>query len=157
MPAERLLLQDCLHLGVETVEAHPHIHRVQGYEDTSCRGQAQHGMPRSNRSRVCTESASRQRIFRPDGLSTSIAHLSAYSGADPITLTSLNLKRAGVLGAGFVLASHQSNVARGTPNCRENALRVRPLRRNCSTICSRSGDATGCNGFGDFFICMHSA
>jgi hypothetical protein len=73
------------------------------------------------------------------------------------TLISRNVMAAGVLDECLALLNHQLKVARSTPYCRENALRVRPLRRNCSTICSRSADTAGRNGFGDFCICMHPA
>jgi len=54
------------------------------------------------------------------------------------SLTSLNTTGTGRFEVRFVFASHQLRVASGIPCCRENPARVRPLRLNCSTICSRS-------------------
>ena len=39
----------------------------------------------------------------------------------------------------------------------QGILRVRPPRRNCSTVRSRSADTAGRNGYGDFCISMHPA
>jgi hypothetical protein len=143
-------------MSIQTVEAAPHIYRGECHENARCRRQAQHGPPRSNRSRVPTGSPSLQRIFTPDGLSISMAHLSGGSPVG-ITLTSRNVIAVGAIGERCALLSHQLKVASGTPYLRENALRVRPLRRNCSTICSRSAGTAGRNGFGDFRIPIHPA
>ena len=147
MPAQRILFQHYLHMGIEPIETLPHIDGRECQKNACRRRETQHSRPRSNRSRVCTGSGSRQRTFMPDGLSTSMAHFSFVPGAGR-TLTSLNAIAAGVLVRCCVLLSHQLRVARGTPYCREKALRVRPLRRNCSTIRSRSALGLGCNGLG---------
>jgi hypothetical protein len=59
------------------------------------------------------------------------------AGADG-SITSLKTTGAGRWEARFVFANHQSRVDSGIPYFREKAAREIPLRRNCSTICSRS-------------------
>ena len=90
-------------------------------------------------------SSSRQRIVNPDGATTSLAQAFVVDTSGAVSWTSLNTTGTGRLETRFVFVSHQFRVASGTPYCLENAARVRPLRRNCSTICSRcSADARFC-------------
>ncbi len=137
MPTEDFLVEDGLSQRVQTIEAEPHIHRIQCYEHTRGRRNAQRRVPRSNRFTTLAGRGSRQRTVRPERATTSIAHgLDGVVGKGA-SLTSRNTTGAGRLAARLAFVSHQFNVANAIPYCWENAARVRPLRRNCSTISSR--------------------
>ena len=137
MSTENLLIEDRLSQSVQTVKAKPHVDGIKGYEYASGRRNAQHMVPRSNRARIFAESASRHRTVRPEGATTSMAQgLDGVVGGGA-SLTSLKTTGTGRFEARFTFASHQFRVATGIPYCWENASRVRPLRWNCSTICSR--------------------
>ncbi len=131
---QRILRQYCLHMSVEPIETAPHIDRGECHKNARCRREAQHRTPLSSRARSRMGSASRQRTVRPDGETSSIAQVLLGGTAGGASLISLKTTGTGRFEACFVFASHQLRVASGIPCCRENAARVRPLRRNCSTI-----------------------
>ena len=132
--AERILREHRLYIGIEPVEGLAHVNRTQCDENTRRRRKAEHVQPRSSSARSRTASVSRQRTVRPDGPTTSIAQGLVGFVVGGSSLTSLNTTGIGRFEARFAFASHQLSVASGIPFCREKAARVRPLRRNCSTI-----------------------
>ena len=137
MPAQRILRQDCLHICIEAIETAPHIYRHERYEDTGCRRHAQHHDSPNSFIKSDIGSASRQRMVSPDGATNSIAHVSFALNDGGITITSLNAMGAGGLGEDFVFLSQQLRVDGGMPCLLQNAFRLKPLCRNCSTICRR--------------------
>jgi hypothetical protein len=76
-------------------------------------------------------------MVSPDGATNSIAHVSFALNDGGITITSLNAMGAGGLGEDFVFLSQQLRVDGGMPCLLQNAFRLKPLCRNCSTICRR--------------------
>jgi hypothetical protein len=126
-----------LHICIETIETAPHIHGQQRYEDTGCRRNTQHRDSLNSFIKSDGESGSRHRIVSPDEATSSIAQvLLAFIDGD-ITVTSLNPIGTDRLEKDFVFLSHQLRVDSGMPRFLQNALRLRPLCRNCSTICWR--------------------
>jgi hypothetical protein len=76
-------------------------------------------------------------MVSPDEATSSIAHVPLAFIDGGITITSLNVMGAGGLEEDFVFLSHQFKVDIGMSCCWEKALRLKPLCRNCSTICRR--------------------
>src|SRR5438093_7934681 len=138
MSGKRVLLEHRLHVGVEAVEALAHVHRLKSHKQARGRRKAQHRQPRSNPASSCTESVSRKRTVKPSQLTSSIAQgVTAELTGGGASRTSLNIIGTGSFEARLVFVSHQFNVEMGTPCCFEKALRVSPLRLNCSTMCIR--------------------
>ena len=124
---QRVLVQPCLDMGVETIETRPHIHRLKGHEDTLRRGEAQLDDPCSNLIRSSTESASRRRTVSPPTPSTCIAQGIAAAGAIPAHGISRNTTGAGRRAVARASVNHSPRVETPTPWRQAKALRVRPL------------------------------
>ena len=121
------MIQPCLDMGVETIKTRPHIHRLQGHEDTRRRGEAQHDDPCSNLIRSSTESASRQQTVSPPTPSTSIALGIAAAEAIPAHGISRNTTGEGRREVAPASVNHFPSVETPSPWRRAKALRVSPL------------------------------
>jgi hypothetical protein len=137
MTTEDLLVEDRLCQGVQTIEAESHVDGAERHEYTRGWRNAQHRGPRNNRATSFVQNASRQRMVRPSGLTISMAQMLVGATIGGAARISLNTTGVGTFEERFALVNHQSSVARGIPDRRANAARVRPLQRNSSTICSR--------------------
>ena len=127
MATQRVLIQPGLHVAIDPIKTRPHIHRLEGHEDTRRRGEAQHDHPRSNLIRSSTESASRQQTVSPPTPSTSIALGIAAAEAIPAHGISRNTTGEGRREVAPASVNHFPRVETPTPWRQAKALRVRPL------------------------------
>jgi hypothetical protein len=96
VPAQGVLLQNPLHVGVQSVETLAHIHRIQPYKNPGRRRYAQHPRARSRRINNAEGSASRLRTVKPLGLTTSIAQPGSACKLGALSLNSLKTIGEGI-------------------------------------------------------------
>ncbi len=113
MTGQRILAEDRLDVGVQSVEGATHVDRLDRHEDPGGGGQDQHRASLRSLASSAPPRASRQRIRRPCAVSISIAHPGAWA-AGPLTCTSRKTTEGGS-GRWLATYNQKSRVERGTP------------------------------------------